>query len=374
MQTVLAYYIGGARTFFEGWFHGYIMWVAEIWFDALVVDCLWFCHSKKMIIPGTEDLVDAYHDYWHHIKYAVIGMFSQAVIALPVGLFGDVAMIIQTGMRTDIPAFYSEWLMNRIQEGFVLVRNPYNPTQVTKYSLSPEVVDLIAFCTKNPAPMLPFMEQLTPYGQYWFVTITPYGRDIEPNVPDTGTVMDHFKILSDIVGVDSIGWRYDPILVDATHTVEWHISEFEKMAAVLHGYTETCVISFIDIYKKVERNFPEAKAVSRRDRITIGKALIEIATKYGMTVRPCAEGNDLAAYGADCSGCMTVATFEKALHNRLEIPKRKINQRNGACACVLGVDIGAYDTCGHLCKYCYANADVNLVKENRKNIIPNLRF
>ena len=268
-------------------------------------------------------------------------------------------MIIQTGMRTDIPAFYSEWLMNRIQEGFVLVRNPYNPTQVTKYSLSPEVVDLIAFCTKNPAPMLPFMEQLTPYGQYWFVTITPYGRDIEPNVPDTGTVMDHFKILSDIVGVDSIGWRYDPILVDATHTVEWHISEFEKMAAVLHGYTETCVISFIDIYKKVERNFPEAKAVSRRDRITIGKALIEIAAKYGMTVRPCAEGNDLAAYGADCSGCMTVATFEKALHNRLEIPKRKINQRNGACACVLGVDIGAYDTCGHLCKYCYANADIS---------------
>lgn len=283
-------------------------------------------------------------------------------------------MIIQTGMRTDIPAFYSEWLMNRIQEGFVLVRNPYNPTQVTKYSLSPEVVDLIAFCTKNPAPMLPFMEQLTPYGQYWFVTITPYGRDIEPNVPDTGTVMDHFKILSDIVGVDSIGWRYDPILVDATHTVEWHISEFEKMAAVLHGYTETCVISFIDIYKKVERNFPEAKAVSRRDRITIGKALIEIAAKYGMTVRPCAEGNDPAAYGADCSGCMTVATFEKALHNRLEIPKRKINQRNGACACVLGVDIGAYDTCGHLCKYCYANADVNLVKENRKKHNPKSPF
>ena len=86
LQTALAYYIGGARTFFEGWFHGYIMWVAEMWFDALVVDCLWFCHSKRMIIPGTEDLVDAYHDYWHHIKYAVIGMFSQAVIVLPVGL------------------------------------------------------------------------------------------------------------------------------------------------------------------------------------------------------------------------------------------------------------------------------------------------
>ena len=163
-------------------------------------------------------------------------------------------MIIQTGMRTDIPAFYSEWLMNRIQEGFVLVRNPYNPTQVTKYSLSPEVVDLIAFCTKNPAPMLPFMEQLTPYGQYWFVTITPYGRDIEPNVPDTGTVMDHFKILSDIVGVDSIGWRYDPILVDATHTVEWHISEFEKMKAgkyseALDDLLENGKITYFELYK-----------------------------------------------------------------------------------------------------------------------------
>lgn len=283
-------------------------------------------------------------------------------------------MIIQTGMRTDIPAFYSEWLINRIQEGFVLVRNPYNPIQVTKYSFSPDVVDLIAFCTKNPAPMLPFMDRLMPYGQYWFVTITPYGKDIEPNVPDTRTVMNNFKILSDIVGVDSIGWRYDPILIDATHTIEWHISEFEKMAATLSGYTRTCVISFIDIYKKVERNFPEAKAVSRKDRITIGKALIEIAAKYGMTIKPCAEGNDLAAYGADCSGCMTVATFENAIHNSLVIPKRKMNQRNGACACVLGVDIGAYDTCGHLCKYCYANTDAALVKENMRKHNPRSPF
>ncbi len=85
LQTALAYYIGGARTFFEGWLHAYIMWVVEMWFDALVIDCLWFCHSKKMIIPGTEDMVDAYHDYWHHIKYAVIGMFTQAVISVPVG-------------------------------------------------------------------------------------------------------------------------------------------------------------------------------------------------------------------------------------------------------------------------------------------------
>lgn len=279
-------------------------------------------------------------------------------------------MIIQTGMRTDIPAFYSKWFLNRIKEGYVCVRNPYNPKQVTKYSLSPEVVDLIAFCTKNPLSMLPFPDELKPYGQYWFVTITPYGKDIEPNVPDKETVMEGFKALSDVVGVDSMGWRYDPIFIDKKHSVEWHISEFEKMAESLAGYTKTCVISFIDIYKKVERNFQGAKEVSKKDRITLGKEFIRIAGKFGMTIRPCAEGDELTLYGADCSGCMTVNTFETALHVHLDVPKRKTNQRNGQCACLLGVDIGAYDTCGHLCKYCYANSNTRLVKENMKKHNP----
>ncbi len=283
-------------------------------------------------------------------------------------------MIINTGMRTDIPAFYSEWLLNRIREGYVLVRNPYNPFQVTKYSLSLEVVDLISFCTKNPAPMLPYMDILKPYGQYWFVTITPYGRDIEPNVPDKQKVMEDFKMLSDTVGVDSVGWRYDPIFVDGDHSVEWHIREFEQMAKNLAGYTRTCVISFIDIYKKVERNLPEAREVYNSDRLTLGKAFIDIAKKYDITIRPCAEGDDLEPYGADCSGCMTVKTFETALHAKLDVPKRSKNQRNGECACLLGTDIGAYDTCGHLCKYCYANTNPELVKENMKMHDPKSPF
>ena len=283
-------------------------------------------------------------------------------------------MIINTGMRTDIPAFYSEWFLNRIQEGYVLVRNPYNPSQVTKYSLSPEVVDLISFCTKNPAQMLPRMDILKPYGQYWFVTITPYGKDIEPNVPDKKRVMEDFKKLSDIVGTDSVGWRYDPILIDSNHSVEWHISEFKEMAKTLAGYTKICVISFIDIYKKVECNFPEAREVNQEDRLTIGKAFIDIAKRYDITIRPCAEGNDLEPYGADCSGCMTVKTFETALHTRLDVPKRSKNQRNGECACLLGTDIGAYDTCGHLCRYCYANTNPSLVKENMKKHDPNSPF
>ena len=128
--------------------------------------------------------------------------------------------------------------------------------------------------------------------------------------------------------------------------------------------------SFIDIYKKVERNFPSAGEVSKADRIEIGKEFIRIGAKYGMTIRPCAEGDELAAYGADCSGCMTVNTFETALHAYLDVPKRKSNQRNGQCACLLGVDIGAYDTCGHLCKYCYANTNAAFVKENMRKHDP----
>ncbi len=283
-------------------------------------------------------------------------------------------MIIQTGMRTDIPAFYSEWLVNRIKEGYVLVRNPYNLFQVTRYSLSPKVVDVMVFCTKNPAPMLPKMDILQSYGQYWFVTITPYGKDIEPFVPEYHTVMKDFISLSEKVGIDSIGWRYDPIFVDADHPVEWHIDRFEEMSAILTGHTKTCVISFIDIYKKVERNFPEAKEVSHKDRLTIGRAFIEIADRFGMTIRPCAEGTELEKFGADCSGCMTVKTYETAIHAKLNVPKKSKNQRNGECACLLGTDIGAYDTCGHFCRYCYANTHAGLVRENMKKHDPKSPF
>lgn len=281
-------------------------------------------------------------------------------------------MIIQTGMRTDIPAFYSKWFVNRIREGYVCVRNPYDPISVTRYSLLPDVVDLLGFCTKNPAPMLPYMDLLTRYGQYWFVTITPYGRDIEPNVPEKETVIKDFKKLSSIVGIDSVGWRYDPIFITEKYTVERHIADFEQMAEALGGYTRTCVISFVDLYQKVRRNFPEVHRVEQRDRIHIGKAFIEIARKHGMTIKPCGEGEELAPFGADCSGCMTIETYEKALHSHLDAPKKK--PLRSECACFLGSDIGQYDTCGHFCRYCYANTDVEAVKRNMKLHDPSSPF
>lgn len=264
-------------------------------------------------------------------------------------------MIIQTGQRTDIPAFYAEWFANRLREGFVCVRNPYDPGQVSRYRLDPAVVDAIGFCTKNPEPMFSRMELLRNYGQYWFVTITPYGREIEPGVPDKRRMLDVFRRLSDCVGADAVGWRYDPIFLTDRYDEEYHLRAFEQMAAGLEGATKTVVISFIDLYPKVRRNFPEAREVTKEQRLSLGKAIVQIAGAHGMTVKPCAEGGELAAYGADCSGCMTIRDYEKAIGKRLNAPKRK--GARAECACWLSCDIGAYDTCRHLCRYCYANAE-----------------
>ncbi|MGN0241108.1 MAG: DUF1848 domain-containing protein [Candidatus Weimeria sp.] len=281
-------------------------------------------------------------------------------------------MIINTGMRTDIPAFYSRWFLNRIKAGYVLVRNPYNPQQVTRYRLSPDIVDMIGFCTKNPGPMLEHMDDLKEFGQYWFVTITPYEKEIEPNVPDIATATEEFRDLSDIVGIDSIGWRYDPVFLNEKYTVERHIADFEKIAERLSGFTKTCVISFIDLYPKVRKNFPEVRAVSEKDRITLGREFIAIGRKYGMTIKPCGEGDELTVYGADCSGCMTVQTCEKAIHRRLSVPKMAGARKE--CACIITCDIGAYNTCGHLCRYCYANYSAELVRHNMSLYDPDSPF
>ena len=274
-------------------------------------------------------------------------------------------MILQTGMRTDIPAFYSEWFINRLKEGYVMVRNPYYPKNIIRYELNPNVIDCIGFCTKNPHPMLKYMDYLKEYGQYWFITITPYGKDIEPNVPNKHQIIEDFKELSKIVGIDSIGWRYDPIFITDKYSIDYHLRAFGKICKELSGYTNTCVISFIDLYKKVLKNFSSVKEVSMEDQLYLGKKFIEIANQYSMTIKPCAEGNFLEKYGADCSGCMTQDVYEKAIHSSLKIPKKK-SARN-ECHCLLGNDIGSYNTCMHLCKYCYANYSKESVVENYRN-------
>lgn len=277
-------------------------------------------------------------------------------------------MILQTGNRTDIPAFYSEWFAHRLREGFVLVRNPFNPLSVTRYRLNPEVVDLIVFCSKNPRPMLRYMDLLAPFRQYWFMTITPYEPDIEPNVPPAAEVMQTFRAFSDIVGPTNMCWRYDPILIDETWTAERHIEAFSSMCKTLEGSTHTVVISFIDLYEKVKVNYPEVKTVPFSVQLSLTETLVGIAGEYGMIVKPCGESPQLASVGADCSGCMTQRVFEEAIGQNLNLPPNPNNRKE--CACYITNDIGAYNTCGHFCRYCYANADRDAVRESMRQHDP----
>ena len=274
-------------------------------------------------------------------------------------------MIINTGSRTDIPAYFSEWFYNRIKEGLVCVRNPYYPNQVLRYRLSPEVVDCLIFCTKNPAPMLSRLSELSDFRQFWGVTITPYGREIEPNVPEKEEVMDSLIQLSEILGIKSVSWRYDPIFISDKYTVAFHIEAFEKMAEKLKGHVDNCVISFIDLYEKTKRNFPSVKEVSRLDRERLAQEFVRIGINYGIQIRSCHEGEELAKFGVDVSGCMTQSVIERAIGGSLQIPKAKKSVRVG-CECLLGNDIGMYNTCGHGCIYCYANYDNETVRKNNK--------
>ena len=282
-------------------------------------------------------------------------------------------MIINAGMRTDIPGFFSEWFYNRIKEGFVCVRNPYYPEQVTRYRLSPEVVDCISFCTKNPAPMLERLEEIKDFQQFWFVTITPYGIDIEPHVPKMEQVLEDMKRLSGKVGVNAVSWRYDPIFITEKSSLDFHVETFEKMTKELSGFVDNCVISFIDLYQKTKRNFPEVREMTKEEREEIGQKFAEIGKKYGIQIRSCCEGTELEKYGIDIRGCMTKDIIERAIGSALEIPKSKKSARE-ECNCLLGSDIGMYNTCGHGCIYCYANYDKETVEQNRRKHNPHSPF
>ena len=265
-------------------------------------------------------------------------------------------MILQVGMRTDIPAFYSEWFMNRVREKYVLVRNPYNPQAVTRYEITPDVVDLLVFCTKNPKPLLSSVnKELAEFRQYWFVTITPYDTDLEPRVPSVSQVIESVRTLAEQVGAERVTWRYDPILITEKYTVEYHLEMFRKMAEKLSGSVGACVISFVDLYPKVQKNFPELRSVSEKDRIVLAKEIVQIGKKYAMEIRGCGEGRALQKYGVNCEGCMSLAVYEKAIGHTLRLPKKVPIRRE--CACFMSNDIGQYNTCPHGCRYCYANTE-----------------
>ena len=276
-------------------------------------------------------------------------------------------MIISASRRTDIPSYYSEWFMNRIKEGFALVRNPIAIHQVSRIKLVPDVVDGIVFWTKNPIPMLGRLDELSDYTYYFQFTVTPYGKNLEPNIPlKNDAILSSFKQLSDMIGPDRIIWRYDPILLSEKYTAKYHARAFEKIAYTLHNHTRKVTISFIDVgYRGVKSNM---KKLALQDfpvseQIGISSTLADIAKSYGLKIDTCAEKIDLQQFGVEHARCIDDRLFGKLLDCHLSINKDK-NQRQ-ECGCVASVDIGMYNTCLNGCHYCYANFSSKSVTRNR---------
>lgn len=280
-------------------------------------------------------------------------------------------MILSVSRRTDIPAFYSEWFFNRLREGFVYVRNPMNIHQVSKIVLSPEVIDCIVFWSKNPRPMLPRLDELKDYMYYFQYTINPYDKSLEVDVPKKDGIIDTFKSISEKIGPKRVIWRYDPVLLTEQMNKEYHLRYFEEIAKRLKSYTNTCVISFIDLYKKTQSNLKdtEVREPFLHEMIELAAKMCVIAMQYGMKIQTCAEEIALESVGVKHGKCIDNALIEDLLGVKLVVSKDP-NQRK-ECGCVQSIDIGEYNTCAHGCKYCYANFKESVVAQKRASHDPN---
>lgn len=281
-------------------------------------------------------------------------------------------MIVSASRRTDIPAFYSEWFYKRLEEGYLYVRNPMNPKQVSELHLNKETVDCFVFWTKNPGPMMDRLDVLDAMGYpyYFQFTLTSYGSDVEPGLPDKSGLITVFRTLSRRIGPERVVWRYDPILMGGIYDVEYHCQCFEELCSRLSGYTQNCVISFLDMYAKIKRNM-EHMGIHTVDIGTIrllAASLSSIASRYSIHVQTCSEDMDLLEYGIKRGKCIDDDLIAKITGRSLDV--KKDDTQRAVCGCVKSVDIGSYHTCAYLCRYCYANLSPHQVQENRRQHDP----
>ena len=276
-------------------------------------------------------------------------------------------MILNVSGRTDVVAFYTKWFMNRYREGFVDVRNPFNPKMVSRIRF--ENVDAILFCTKNPKPIIKYLKEINK-PILFHVTLTSYKNDIEPNVPSKTEIIEFIKELSNMVGIDNLYIRYDPIFLSDRYNLEYHKKVFEKLCFLLNGYVNQIIVSFIDNYKNVRKNekILKFKEFSENDYKEIGINFSDSAKKYDMTVQTCFEDENLSKYGFKIGECIS---HELAYKLTGKTYKNWTARKEQKCNCVQMVDIGVYNSCKHFCKYCYANFDEIQVNNNFANHNPN---
>ncbi|MBE0472425.1 MAG: DUF1848 domain-containing protein [Methyloprofundus sp.] len=290
-------------------------------------------------------------------------------------------MIISASRRTDIPAFYHKWFMNRIRAGFLLTRNPFNAHQISRVSLKASDVDAIVFWTRNPTHMMRHLPELDGlgYNYYFQYTVTGYPRSIEAAVPKPYSAVETFSKLSEMVGKNRIVWRYDPILLSNQVDMAEHKRLFTKLAGFLAGKTEKVVVSFSDFYKKTERNLKAVDGLSYSDitqdscqLLDLSRFMADVARGHGMTITSCAEHVDTDGAGIPHGKCIDDQILKDVFG--LSVSGHKDKGQREECGCIKSVDIGMYNTCLHECAYCYATFNKQAVINNKKRHDENSPF
>ena len=283
-------------------------------------------------------------------------------------------MIISASRRTDIPAFYARWFIQRVREGFCTVPHPFNPTQVSRVSLKPRDVDVVVFWTRNPAPLLSYLDELDGLGFrfYFQYTVLKNPKQLEQNGPAFEQAVNTFQRLAQKIGSDRVIWRYDPIVFTDKTGMSFHRETFEEVAQKLRGHTHLSVISIMDFYRKTQKRMQEleknglkvhqlpSSMGSRFD--TLMFALVSSATENGMEIVSCAEELDLSAYGIKAGKCIDDEYIGRVFG--IEVGHKKDPGQRKACGCVTSQDIGMYDSCLFGCQYCYATSSFERARIN----------
>lgn len=276
-------------------------------------------------------------------------------------------MILSVSRRTDIPAFYAEWFMERLRQKYVLVRNPFNIHSISRIPLTPENVDAIVFWTKNSKPIHKYLDEIDKLGyKYYFqYTITPYKKDLEEKVQDKKEIVETFKKLSEKIGSEKVILRYDPVILSDNYTIDFHKKAFARLCDLLAPYTKKIVFSFLDDYKKISKNIKQLniKEISAEEMCIMAEYFADTAKKYNLKIESCAEQIDLERFGINHGKCIDNELIEKITGYKLSVGRD--NQRN-ACGCIKCIDIGEYNTCMHKCLYCYANINKDAAFKNYK--------
>ena len=295
-------------------------------------------------------------------------------------------VIVSASRETDLPRFYADWFLSRLEAGWCGWKNPFNGKL---HKVSFEKTRMIVFWSKNPKPLLERLDEVEElsFSQYYFqFTLNDYDNErLEPNVPSVEKRIDTFRRLSDRIGKERVIWRFDPLLLTDKISIDVLLERIAKIGRQLKGCTEKLVFSFIDIasYRKVQKNLAElgCREFSAEEQVKFAKGLAELNGELGLALATCGELADLSAYGIKHNKCVDDELMMRLFHDDAELmnfigaeydmfngwqikKSKKDKGQRKACGCIVSKDIGMYNTCPHLCRYCYANFSDEMVMKN----------